>query len=137
MLFITHNFMICYRIEIILSALFHDRLSSVLQTFSWQTFLLHSFMWSLTHICFPYNDYFQMKAEIIVATDLSSLWNSEFLVGISQQQSLKNVHSGLEPYLTIIVVEKLFLSLSGEFKDMPFFLVDLSMPSYYVFFLFT
>ena len=78
-----------------------------------------------------------MKAEIIVATDLSSLWNSEFLVGISQQQSLKNVHSGLEPYLTIIVVEKLFLSLSGEFKDMPFFLVDLSMPSYYVFFLFT
>ena len=94
-------------------------------------------MWSLTHICFPYNDYFQMKAEIIVTTNLSSLWNSEFLVGISQQQSFKNVHSSLEPYLTIIVIEKLFLSLSGEFKDMPFFLVDLLKPSYYDFFLFT
>ena len=70
-----------------------------------------------------------MKAEIIVTTNLSSLWNSEFLVGISQKQSFKNVHSSLEPYLTIIVIEKLFLSLSGECKDMPLFLVDLPIPS--------
>ena len=86
-------------------------------------------MWSLTHICFPYNDYFQMKAEIIVTTNLLSLWNSEFLVGISQQQSFKNVHSSLEPCLTIIVIEKLFFSLSGECKDMALFLVDLPIPS--------
>ena len=66
-----------------------------------------------------------MKAEIIVTTNLSSLWNSEFLVGISQKQSFKNVHSSLEPYLTIIVIEKLLLSLSGEFKGMSFYLVHL------------
>ena len=78
-----------------------------------------------------------MKAEIIVTTNLLSLWNSEFLVGISQKQSFKNVRSSLEPCLTMIVIEKLFLSPSGEFKGMPFFLFDLSIPCYYVFFLFT
>ena len=77
-----------------------------------------------------------MRAEILVATNLSLLWNLEmFHISCWHITTIifKNVHSSLEPYLTIIVIEKLFLSLSGECKDTPLFLVDLPIPSLYVF----